>query len=147
MSRGLFIFIVLVLLVLGGGYLGVPYIRQKMVGQSLQTKINVLMAEDAFEVMYKNKSVSRTVVSFEVLFPLGSAAEVASELEVFGDDGKKLQVEGMSAPLRQDDFDKSLTKWTYKAAFFPIGFRRGMLRNKYRDLGHIWLPEVPLNVK
>lgn len=145
MSRSLVIFIVVVLVVVGAGYWGLPYFKQKIFGSSMQTKVTLLSAEEDYEVKLKNTTVSRMVLSIEIMFPIGGAPEKKDELSVIGDDGKALRVEWMN-PEKQDDFEKGTTRWTFREAFFPIDFRGGMLRNQYKDLGYIRIPQVPYNV-
>jgi hypothetical protein len=143
-SRSLVIFIAVVLLVVGAGYWGLPYFKQKIFGTSMQTRVTLLAAEEDYEVNLKGTTVSRMVLSLEIIFPINGAPEKKEELAVVGDDGKPVRVE-WTKPDKQDDFDKGTTRWVLRESFFPIDFRSGMLRNQYKDLGYIRVPQVPYN--
>jgi hypothetical protein len=145
-SRGMVIFIAIVLAIAAAGYFGLPYFKQKIFGSSMQTRVTLLSAEEDFEVKLKNETVSRMVLSLEVIFPIGSAPEKKDDLSVVGDDGKQVRVE-FTKPDKQDDFEKGTTKWTFRESFFPIDFRGGMLRTQYKDLGYIRVPQVPYNIE
>lgn len=142
MSRGLFIFIIVVAGVVATGFWGLPYFKEKIFGKSMQTQVTLLAAEEDFDVQLKGKSVSRMIVSLEILFPINGAPDKKDDLAVIGDDGKPLRVE-WTAPERADDFEKGTTKWTFRESFFPIDFRSGMVRNQYKDLGYIRIPQIP----
>jgi hypothetical protein len=144
-SRSLVIFIAIVLIVVGAGYWGLPYFKQKIFGTSMQTQVTLLSAEEDYEVKLKTTTVSRMVISIEIIFPLNGAPEKKEELVMIGDDGKPLRVD-WTKPEKQDDFDKGTTRWTLRESFFPIDFRSGMLRNQYKDLGYIRVPQVPYNI-
>ena len=57
-----------------------------------------------------------------------------------------------SAPDKEDNPDKGISRWVFKAkgegnpgneVFFPIQFRQGALWNRNRELAFIRLPSVP----
>ncbi|HEY3323899.1 MAG TPA: hypothetical protein VGP72_25835 [Planctomycetota bacterium] len=141
MPRGLVIFLIVVALIAALGFWGLPAIKSKLFGESMQVRINTMSAVDAYDVDFKGTPVSRTVAEIEVFFPMGGAPETHKELYFTDADGKKLDV-AWASPDREDIPDRSLTRWYFKEVYFPIGFRQGRLHNKYRDLGPIWLSNV-----
>ena len=141
MSRGLAIFLGIVALIGVFGFWGLPVIKQKLFGESLTTRVEIVSAVDAFDVEYKGKSVSRTVVEMDIYFPMGSAPENAKELQMVSEDGRAVE-SNWTLASREDIPEKGLTKWMVRPAFFEIGFRAGMLKNKYRDLCFIRLTNV-----
>ena len=145
MPRGLVIFLSICVLVAVFGFWGLPWLKQAMFGESRQTVVTVTMAVDDYEVQYKGRSVSRTVVGLQVDFPMGSAPENTSELKFKSDEGQVLDVFWPPPESRDDIPDKGVTRWVFREVFFPIGFRQGALWNQYRELYYIKLPPVPYN--
>ena len=141
MSRGLGIFLGIVALIAVFGFWGLPFIKQKLFGESMTTRVEIISAVDDFDVDYKGKSVSRTVVEMDIFFPMGGAPENVKELQVVGEDGHPIDA-NWKLESRDDIPEKGLTKWSIRPAFFEIGFRAGMLKNKYRDLCFIRLTNV-----
>jgi hypothetical protein len=139
--RGLVIFLSIVAGIGIFGFWGLPYFKQKLFGESLQTRVNIISAIDSYDVEFKGKSVSRTVVDMEIFFPMGGAPENKNELTVTGEDGKPVTVNWQGPESKEDIPEKGLTKWTIRG-YFEIMFRAGMLRNKYRDLCFIRLTDV-----
>lgn len=140
MSRGLFIFLCVVALIAIFGFWGLPVLKQKLFGESLTTRVEITSAVDAFDVEFKGKSVSRTVVDMNIFFPMGSAPENVKELQMIAEDGRTVET-NWKLESREDIPEKGLTKWVTRA-YFEIGFRAGTLKNKYRDLCFIRLTNV-----
>jgi hypothetical protein len=137
--RSVVIFLSVVSLIAFMGFFGLPLIRQKLFTPQMESKVTLLKAEEDFEVMLKGKSVSRMVLSLEILFPINGAPETKSDLTVLDGDSKPVQVEWQNLE-KQDDFDKGTTTWKFPECFFPINFRVGSLRDKYKELGKIIIP-------
>ena len=145
MSRGvLYFLIIFVAVILVGYFWAIPAMKRRFLGESLQVKVNFLMAVDETSVAYNDTTVARTVVVMDVFFPMGSEPDSPNELEVRDDGGHVLDVY-WDRPEIQTDEDKRLTRWRFKYAFFPYGFRKGVLRDKARDLYYLKLPPVPYN--
>jgi hypothetical protein len=140
-SRGLAIFLGIVVLIAIVGFWGLPYIKQKLFGESMTTRVDIVSAVDAFDVEYKGKSVSKTVVEMDIYFPMGSAPENAKELQMVAEDGRAIDAI-WKVESKEDIPEKGLTKWMIRPVFFEIGFRAGTLKNKYRDLCFIRLANV-----
>jgi hypothetical protein len=144
--RGLIIFLVIAAVVAAGGFWGLPWLKQSLVGDTRQVKIKVLSAEEDFDCLFKGKSVSRTIVGLEFRFPMGGAPEGTNDIMVLDDDGRTLEV-NWSIPEREDLPDEAVTRWTIKEVYLPINFRQGTFKTKYRDLGYVKLPPMPFNVQ
>lgn len=145
MPRGLVIFLVVAGLVAVLGFWGLPWLRKNLLGDTRQTRYLVTMAVDDYECSdSRGRTVSRTVVGLEIYFPMGGAPENTGEFIVVDDEGRPVQVE-WSRPEREDQPDQGITRWLFKEVFFPIGFRRGAVRTKYRELFYLSLPPVPYN--
>lgn len=146
MSRGLVIFLIIVVLIAIFGFWGLPVIKQRLFGESMQTHVNIISAVDSFDVEFRGKQVSRTVVEMEIFFPMGGAPEnlgdLKSELMVVNDQGKPYDVIWGRPESREDIPEKGQTRWLFKPAYFEIGFRGGMLKNKFRDLCYFTLKDV-----
>ena len=146
LSRGLFFFIIAMVAVAVFFYWGIPLLKQKFIGKSLQVRINVTWAFEDHEIEGPGgELVSRTIVGMEILFPMGGAPENTAELIVRGDDGRTIEVNWGTDIVREDMPDQSVTRWLIKDAYFPSGFRHGMLCNKVRDLYYFKLQPFPLN--
>ena len=146
MPRGLVIFLSIVAAVAVLGIWGLPWLKQTMFGESRQTLVNILSAEDDYEVEQATgtgkKIVSKTVVGMQIDFPMGSAPENTSELKVKSDEGKFLDVIWVGPETKEDNPDKGISRWTFREVFFPMGFRQGALWNQYRELCYFKLPAV-----
>jgi len=141
--RGLVIFLVSVTVIAVLGFWGLPYVKNKMFGESLQTSVKILgVPEENFDVDFNGQSVSRTIVDLEILFPMGRAPENHKELFVVSESGAPIEVNWTRPETREDIPEKGITRWVIKPAFFPIGFRKGILRNKYSDLCTIEIKAV-----
>jgi len=139
--------VVIFLLVVAGiavfGFWGLPFIKERLFTDSLQTMVNVLgVPEENFDVEFKGQSVSRTIVDMEIIFPMGRAPENVNELQVVNELGELVEVNWTRPETREDIPEKGVTRWVIKPVFFPIGFRKGTLKNKYSDLCVIQLPAV-----
>jgi hypothetical protein len=120
---------------------GVPALKNKFIGGSKQVKVEIVSAEDDYDIDLNGRSVSRTVVSMIIEFPMGRAPDNASELKVKDVTGKPVEV-AWSQPDKADNDDQQITRWTFREVFLPIGFREGMLANQYTDLYPIRLLDV-----
>lgn len=150
MPRGLVIFLCVCGLVAVIGLWGLPWLKQAMFGESIQTQCVVTMAVDDYEVQYKNvkgqpQTVSRTVLGLQLDFPMGSAPENTKELVVKDYEGHIVEVEWPQPDQREDIPDKRITRWVFKEVFFPLGFRQGELWNQNRELAAIKVPPPPYN--
>jgi hypothetical protein len=120
---------------------GVPYLKNVFTNQSKFVNVEITFAEDDFDVDFKGASVSRTVVGMVVEFPMGRAPDGPADLRVKDGNGKELEVT-WSMPEKQTDEDKQIDRWTFREVYFPIGFREGMLCNRYNDLKWFHLANV-----
>lgn len=146
MTRGLFYFLIALCGIAALLYWGVPAVMQTFIGQSLLVRVNVTQAFEDPEVELKNgELVSRTIVGLEILFPMGGAPENVGELTVHDDEGRVVDINWGSRIEREDLPDQKITRWVIKEAFFPSGFRHGMLCNKVKDLVYLKLHPFPLN--
>lgn len=147
MPKGLLIFLAVAALIAVLGFIGLPWLKTALLGESRQVRYKVTMAVDDYEVLTaKNQTVSRTVVGLELYFPMGGAPESPKDIEVVGDEGRVIQAD-WSRPEREDLPDQGVTRWVIKEIFLPLGFRQGLLRTtKYnKELCYIKLPPVPYN--
>lgn len=135
-SRGTVVAGVVLALVAVFYFFIIPALKEKFIGASFQVIATPIMAFEANDIPYKGETVSRTVVSLEIRFPMGRAPGGLSELEVTGDDGQAVPVSWPPTidPESGDLPEKAITRWVIKEAYFPIGFKQGKLRNKYGDL-------------
>ncbi|MCY3022178.1 MAG: hypothetical protein NTW87_24465 [Planctomycetota bacterium] len=146
MNRGMAIFLAVVVAVVALGFWGLPVLRDKLFGASMKASVKVIMAVDDYEVQtqIKNQTVSRTVLGLEIVFPMGSAPDSIKDLQVVDVEGHPVPVD-WTRQETEDNPEQRITRWTIREAFFPLGFRRGVLKSKYRDLGDICVQQVPLN--
>jgi len=140
-SRGLLFAIIGTILVALFIAFGIPWLKNAFIGGSLQVSVEIHSAEDDYDVEYKGQSVSRTVVSMSIDFPMGSAPDSSADLKFKDGNSKELEVV-WSQPDKIDNDEKQVTRWTFREVYLPIGFREGMLCSKYRDLKWIRLNEV-----
>lgn len=142
MSRGLLITIGIVIAFSVFMVWGVPALKNRFIGGSKQVKVEIVSAEDDYDIDLNGKSVSRTVVSMIIDFPMGRAPDNPSELKIKDTTGRPVDV-AWSQPDKADNDDQQITRWTFREVFLPIGFREGMLANKYdADLYPIRLLDV-----
>lgn len=141
MSRGLLFAIIGTIVVALFIMFGIPWLKNTFIGNSLQVAIEVHSAEDDYDVEYKGQSVSRTVVSLSIDFPMGSAPDASGDLKFKDINGKEIEVL-WSEPDKVDNDEKQITRWTFREVYLPIGFREGMLCSKYRDLKWMRLTDV-----
>lgn len=141
MSRGLLFAIIGAILFSIFMIFGVPWLKTVFIGSSLQVGVEIHSAEDDYDVEYQGKSVSRTVVSMSIDFPMGSAPDSSADLRFKDAGGKEIEVL-WSQPDKNDNDEKQTTRWTFREVYLPIGFREGMLCSKYRDLKWIRLSDV-----
>lgn len=139
MSRGMFIFIVIAVLLSAIMLWVVPAMKRKILGESLETRYRVLNWEDSYDVQIGEQIVARTVVELEITFPMGSAPAHHNELEVRDDAGEPIPVVIYPPPEKTDDEDKRETRWYLKSVYFPIHFRQGLIRTKHRPLVYLRL--------
>jgi len=145
LSRGLFVFLLVAGALTALALWGIPVLKRKFMGESLQVRAQVLRAFEDPEVKVGNELVRRNIVDLEILFPMGSAPSTVRELQIEDDDGRIVDVYWSNNPDREDNEDKGVTRWVVREAFFPVEFRQGNLRNKVRVLTYIRMPPLPYN--
>jgi len=140
-----------ILAVTGLGVLGVwagPRVFRALIGESLLVTVTPTMViEEPVSVGDDpDDEVLKTIATLEIYFPMGSAPEHESELQVLDNEGRAVEVH-WPAPQRDDIPDKKQTRWIMHPVFFPPGFRQGTLKNKVRELAQIRLQQPPYNSK
>ena len=141
MSRGTAILLAIIVVLVGLFAWLVPVIKQRMLGDSFSTKIEVLsVEEDEIEPVG-----IRTIVTMNIIFPIGNAPDKPQgNLFIRGEDGKNVEVDWPS-PLIEDNYDKGTRKWTLTDVYLPINFRQGTLHNGVKDLCPVRLQEPKIS--
>lgn len=149
MSRGPII-VIAILVAFSAIYFGGPFVRRMMsaiVGNSLQTRVKILAAEDDpnCQTQKGDEKVPKTVLEMEIYFPMDAAPENAEALNVIDENNQPVEV--YWSPVDKEDLpDQRLTRWHFREAYFPMGFRQGTLREKTKELTYFKVPQVPYNV-
>ena len=146
MPRGPVIILLIVLALGSGVYFAIPALRRSFLGNSLQTRVKILSAEDDPNSQTQTgEKIPKTVLELDIFFPMGAAPENTEALNVTDDSNQQIEV--FWSPAEKEDLpDQALTRWHIREAFFPIGFRQGTLREKSKDLTYFKVPQVPYNV-
>ena len=145
MSRGMITLIAIIAMLAVLGMWAAPAVKRMLGLQtSFLVKCNILNAVDDPAVPFgKDDTVPRTIVDMEIIFPMGGAPENLQELEVRSDDGQSVaEFPPAYESESGDQPEKGVTRWVLKDVYFPMGFRQGKLRNKYRELCNIMLTDV-----
>jgi hypothetical protein len=130
------------------GFILLPWLKDKLFGETMDVRVNILSAFIDNEVAVPNskETVARIVTELEIAFPYGSAPDSIADLTVRADDGTTVDINWGSREVEKHDVeDRSMTKFIAREAFFPIDFKQGMLRNKNRDLVYFKMPKLPFN--
>lgn len=139
------LFVLILAAIIGLVVLIVPAMKRALWGNSFQTRINVLSAEEDHNVDFKGETIAQTVVDLEILFPMGAAPDNLDEFNVKDDNGP-VTVYWTPNKLEKEDIpEKGITRWRLREVFFPIGFRQGWVRQKERELVYLKLPALPFN--
>jgi hypothetical protein len=141
------VIIVIALVIAALVYFGIPALKRSFIGNSLQTRVKILVAEDDpnCQTLKGDEKIPKTVLEMDIFFPMGSAPENVTDLNVTDDSNQQLEV--IWTPAEKEDLpDQALTRWHIREAYFPFGFRQGTLREKTKDLTYFKVPQVPYNV-
>ncbi len=145
MPRGPVIILLIVIALGSGVYFAIPALKRSFLGNSLQTRVKILAAEDDPNCQKGDEKIPKTVLDLEIFFPMGAAPENTDALNVTDDSNQPIEV--FWSPVEKEDLpDQALTRWHIHEAYFPIGFRQGTLREKTKDLTYFKVPQVPFNV-
>ena len=145
MSR--IVIIVIAAVLAAAVYFGIPALKRSFIGNSLQTRVKILVAEDDpnCQTQKGDERIPKTVLEMEIYFPMGAAPEGVNDLNVTDDNNQELDVTW--TPAEKEDLpDQALTRWHIREAYFPFGFRQGTLREKTKELTYFKVPQVPYNV-
>ena len=147
MPRGPVIILLIVIALGSVVYFAIPMLKRSFLGNSLQTRVKILAAEDDPNCQSPkgDEKIPKTVLDLEIYFPMGAAPENIEALNVTDDSNQQIEV--FWSPVEKEDLpDQALTRWHVREAYFPIGFRQGTLREKTKDLTYFKVPQVPFNV-
>jgi hypothetical protein len=128
-------------------YFGYPALKRSIVGNSLQTRVNVVKAEDVTDAGREVPGggfeiIPKTVLDMEIFFPMGGAPERIDDLNVLDDSNQTVEVI-WKEPIEKEDLpDQRQTRWHIREAFFPIRFRKGTLRKKDEELAYIKVTKI-----
>jgi hypothetical protein len=145
--RGPVIIILIIAALVGGMYVAIPMLKRSFLGNSLQTRVKILAAEDDpnCQTQKGDEKVPKTVLDLEIYFPMGAAPENTEALNVIDENNQSVEV--LWSPVEKEDLpDQALTRWHVREAYFPMGFRQGTLREKSKELTYFKVPQVPYNV-
>jgi hypothetical protein len=149
MQRTVIVIAVVVVLVGFLGFIVLPWMQQKLFGESSPVTLTVLTAciDNDVEVPgTKGQTVPKIVAEVEISFKYGTAPDSIHELSVHDDDDKVVDVNwGRSEPDKRDNESKGKTTLTVKEAFFPTDFKQGHLWDKDKRLCYFRLPAVTGN--
>ena len=146
MQRGPVFIAIALLVVIAGGYFVVPFVKRSFIGNSLQTRIKILAAEDDPKAQRGDEIIPKTILEMEIYFPMGAAPEHIEDLNVIDESNQQIEVL-WKEPIEKEDLpEQALTRWRIREAYFPMGFRQGTLREKQKELQYFKVPQVPFNV-
>ncbi len=134
--------VVVTVLVIVGGYKMISGWLNNKTSQ-VQAKILSAIRDDEVRVQGAKDTVSRIVVEMEITFPYGGAPDSVAELGVRDDNEGVVDVYwGQAEPEKNDIEARSITKWIFREAFFPIDFKQGKLVGKNGYLCYFKMPPV-----
>jgi hypothetical protein len=142
LKTGVILFVVGLGVILGLLCWGVPELKRRFIGEALQVKMVFTMSEDNNSVELDDAIVSRRVTIVDIFFPMGSEPGNTGELEVRNEKGQHVDVTWDKPEVTPLE-DSRQTKWHIQYAFFPVGFQKGVLWNKTRELCRFTIPPSP----
>ena len=147
MQRTVIVIAVVVIVVGLMGYVGVPWLQNKLFGETTSVTAQILETciDNEVEVPgAKGATVSKIVAVVEITFKYGAAPDSIQDLAVRDDENNVIDVNwGRGEPEKRDIESKGKTTLIVREAFFPTDFKVGRLVDKTgKYLCYIRMPPV-----
>src|SRR5438045_3916833 len=147
MQRTVIVIAVVVIVVALLGFIGLPWLQNKLFGETTSVTAQILEARIDNQVGFpgaKGATVSKIVAVVEITIKHGTAPDTIQDLGVRDDENNVIDVNwGRMEPEKRDIESKGKTTLIVREAFFPTDFKVGRLVDKQQKyLCYIRMPPV-----